>query len=175
MATSSNVCILRSTVTRDVRKTTSEAKLILANMFLKLDHKVCICFDAWSDSGSLNLGTSSSSPVHISSSSSGISSFSSLIPDLSEWNDYQEDLSQKRTSCHDCEGNTSCPASRVSVEQAFSVGGYILDERQSRLTPQNLEAQTLLNDVVKASYTTKNQIIMNKKTEIYDTGSSNNS
>ncbi|KAL6543000.1 hypothetical protein OROHE_010520 [Orobanche hederae] len=38
------------------------------------------------------------------------------------------------------------PASTVSVEQAFSVGGYILDERRSRLTPQNLEAQALLND-----------------------------
>ncbi|KAL6511011.1 hypothetical protein OROGR_022135 [Orobanche gracilis] len=38
------------------------------------------------------------------------------------------------------------PASTVSVEQVFSVGGYILDERRSRLTPQNLEAQALLND-----------------------------
>ncbi|KAL6501772.1 hypothetical protein OROGR_026905 [Orobanche gracilis] len=42
------------------------------------------------------------------------------------------------------------PASTVSVEQAFSVRGYILDERRSRLTPQNLEAQALLNDWVKA-------------------------
>ncbi|KAL6543057.1 hypothetical protein OROHE_010577 [Orobanche hederae] len=41
------------------------------------------------------------------------------------------------------------PASTVSVRQAFSVGGYILDERRSGLTPQNLEAQTLLNDWVK--------------------------
>ncbi|KAL6501123.1 hypothetical protein OROHE_025320 [Orobanche hederae] len=42
------------------------------------------------------------------------------------------------------------PASTVSVEQAFSTGGYNLDERRSRLTPQNLEAQSLMNDWVKA-------------------------
>ncbi|KAL6585087.1 hypothetical protein OROMI_004376 [Orobanche minor] len=42
------------------------------------------------------------------------------------------------------------PASTVSVERAFSTGGYILDERRSRLTPQNLEAHALMNDWVKA-------------------------
>ncbi|KAL6569674.1 hypothetical protein OROMI_014188 [Orobanche minor] len=48
-------------------------------------------------SGSLDLGTGSSSPVHIPSSSSSISSFGFAIPDLGEWNAYQEDLSRKRT------------------------------------------------------------------------------
>lgn len=38
------------------------------------------------------------------------------------------------------------PASTVSVEQAFSVGGYVLDERRSVMTPRNLEAQVLLKD-----------------------------
>ncbi|KAL6575539.1 hypothetical protein OROHE_000916 [Orobanche hederae] len=145
---------------------------------------------ACSYSGSLDLGTGSSSPVHIPSSSS-ISSYGFAIPDLGEWNAYQEDLSRKRTRYQSNayqelenylttfdlgalergpDGNNNLlkwwakrstifpvvatiakeilavPASTVSVEQAFSVGGYILDERRSRLTPQNLEAQALLND-----------------------------
>lgn len=40
----------------------------------------------------------------------------------------------------------ACPSSTVAVEQAFSVGGYILDERRSRLTVENLENQALLDD-----------------------------
>ncbi|KAL6522007.1 hypothetical protein OROMI_031884 [Orobanche minor] len=145
-------------------------------------------------SGSLDLGTGSSSPVNIPTSSS-ISSYGFAIPDLGEWNAYQEDLSRKRTRYQSNayqelenylstfelgalergpDGNNNLlkwwakrstifpvvatiakeilavPASTVSVEQAFSVGGYILDERRSRLTPQNLEAQALLNDWVKA-------------------------
>ncbi|KAL6531182.1 hypothetical protein OROHE_014251 [Orobanche hederae] len=151
-------------------------------------------------SGSFDLGTGSSSPVHIPSSSS-ISSFGFAIPNLGESNAYQEDLSQKRTRYQSNayqelekylttfdlgalergpDGNNNLlkwwakrftifhvvatiakvilavPASTVSVEQAFSVGGYILDERRSRLTPQNIEAQALLNDWVKASYANKN-------------------
>ncbi|KAL6536144.1 hypothetical protein OROHE_012988 [Orobanche hederae] len=185
------------------------------------DQKVCICFDAWSDSGSLNLGTGSSSPVHFSSSSSGISSFGFAIPDLSEWNDYQEDLSPKRTRYQsnayqelenyltNCElgslergtdGNNNLlkglaksstifsvvattvkeilvvPASIVSIEQAFNVGGYILDERRSRLTHQNLEAQTLLNDWVKAELRQQERNYNEQEdSDIYDTGSSNDS
>lgn len=38
------------------------------------------------------------------------------------------------------------PASTVSVEQAFSSGGYMLDERRSTMHPKNLEAQVLLKD-----------------------------
>ncbi|KAL6574274.1 hypothetical protein OROHE_001178 [Orobanche hederae] len=48
-------------------------------------------------SGSLDLGMGSSSPVHIPSSSSSISSFGFAISDLGEWDAYQEDLSRKRT------------------------------------------------------------------------------
>ncbi|KAL6497186.1 hypothetical protein OROGR_029115 [Orobanche gracilis] len=68
------------------------------------------------------------------------------------------------------------PASTVSVEQAFSVGGYILDERRSRLTPQNLEAQALLNDWVKAELR-QQEPNYNKQedSDTYDTGSSNDS
>ncbi|KAL6510877.1 hypothetical protein OROGR_022001 [Orobanche gracilis] len=42
------------------------------------------------------------------------------------------------------------PASTVSVESAFSEGGYMLDERKSRMTPKNLEAQMMLKDATKA-------------------------
>ena len=45
----------------------------------------------------------------------------------------------------------ACPASTIAVEQAFSVGGYILDERRSRLTVENLENQALLDDWTKAA------------------------
>ncbi|KAL6534289.1 hypothetical protein OROHE_013214 [Orobanche hederae] len=175
---------------------------------------------ACSYSGSLDLGTGSSSPVHIPSSSS-ISSYGFAIPDLGEWNAYQEDLSRKRTRYQSNayqelenylttfdlgalergpDGNNNLlkwwakrstifpvvatiakeilavPASTVSVEQAFSVGGYILDERRSRLTPQNLEAQALLNDWVKAELR-QQELNYNEQedSDSYDTGSSNDS
>ncbi|KAL6512967.1 hypothetical protein OROHE_008719 [Orobanche hederae] len=175
---------------------------------------------ACSYSGSLDLGTGSSSPVHIPSSSS-ISSYGFAIPDLGEWNAYQEDLSRKRTRYQNNayqelenylttfdlgalergpDGNNNLlkwwakrstifpvvatiakeilavPASTVSVEQAFSVGGYILDERRSRLTPQNLEAQALLNDWVKAELR-QQELNYNEQedSDSYDTGSSNDS
>ncbi|KAL6495352.1 hypothetical protein OROGR_029915 [Orobanche gracilis] len=172
-------------------------------------------------SGSLDLGTGSSSPVHIPSSSS-TSSFGFAIPDLGEWNAYQEDLSRKRTRYQsnayqelenylttfdlgalerDTDVNNNLlkwwakrstifpvvatiakeilvvPASTVSVEQAFSVGGYILDERRSRLTPQNLEAQALLNDWVKAELRQQEPNYNEQEdSDTYDdTGSSNDS
>ncbi|KAL6514264.1 hypothetical protein OROHE_019251 [Orobanche hederae] len=68
------------------------------------------------------------------------------------------------------------PASTVSVEQAFSTGGYILDERRSRLTPQNLEAQALMNDWVKAELRQQESNYDEQEdSDIYDTGSSNDS
>ncbi|KAL6543992.1 hypothetical protein OROGR_010489 [Orobanche gracilis] len=69
------------------------------------------------------------------------------------------------------------PASTVSVEQAFSVGGYILDERRSRLTPQNLEAQALLNDWVKTELRQQEPNYNEQEdSDTYDdTGSSNDS
>ncbi|KAL6585777.1 hypothetical protein OROMI_002421 [Orobanche minor] len=171
--------------------------------------------------GSLDLGTGSSSPVHIPSSSSSIASFGFAIPELGEWNDYQEELSRKRTRYQSNayqelenylttfelgalergpDGNNNLlkwwakrstifsvvaiiakeilvvPASTVSVEQAFSVGGYILDERRSRLTPQNLEAQALLNDWVKAELRQQEPNYNEQEdSDTYDTGSSNDS
>ncbi|KAL6542325.1 hypothetical protein OROMI_023927 [Orobanche minor] len=67
-------------------------------------------------------------------------------------------------------------ASTIFVEQAFSVGGYILYERRSRLTPQNLEAQTLLNDWVKAELR-QQEVNYNEQeaSDSYDTESSNDS
>ncbi|KAL6540668.1 hypothetical protein OROMI_024551 [Orobanche minor] len=165
-------------------------------------------------SGSLDLGTGSSSPVHIPSSS--ISSFGFAIPDLGEWNAYQEDLSRKRTryqsnayqelenylTTYDLgalergpDGNNNLLkwwAKRstifpvvatiakeilaVSVEQAFSTGGYILDERRSRLTPQNLEAQALMNDWVKAELRQQEPNYDEQEdNDTYDTESSNDS
>ncbi|KAL6569505.1 hypothetical protein OROMI_014019 [Orobanche minor] len=172
-------------------------------------------------SGSLDLGTGSSSPVHIPSSSSSIASFGFAIPELGEWNDYQEELSRKRTRYQSNayqelenylttfelgalergpDGNNNLlkwwakrstifpvvaiiakeilvvPASTVSVEQAFSVGGYILDERRSRLTPQNLEAQALLNDWVKAELRQQEPNYNEQEdSDTYDTGSSDDS
>ncbi|KAL6576757.1 hypothetical protein OROMI_011033 [Orobanche minor] len=172
-------------------------------------------------SGSLDLGTGSSSPVHIPSSSSSIASFVFAIPELGEWNDYQEELSRKRTRYQSNayqelenylttfelgalergpDGNNNLlkwwakrstifpvvaiiakeilavSASTVSVEQAFSVGGYILDERRSRLTPQNLEAQALLNDWVKAELRQQEPNYNEQEdSDTYDTGSSNDS
>ncbi|KAL6579443.1 hypothetical protein OROMI_009659 [Orobanche minor] len=145
----------------------------------------------------------SSYPVHIPSSSSSISSFGFAIPDLGEWNAYQEDLSRKRTryqsnayqelenylTTYDL-GALECgpdvatiakeilavPASTVSVEQAFSTGGYILDERRSRLTPQNLEAQALMDDSVKAElHQQEPNYDEQEDSDTYDTESSNDS
>ncbi|KAL6542025.1 hypothetical protein OROGR_011511 [Orobanche gracilis] len=68
------------------------------------------------------------------------------------------------------------PASTVSVKQAFSTGGYILDERRSRLTPQNLEAQALMNDWVKAELCQQEPNYDEQEdSDTYDTGSSNDS
>ncbi|KAL6533848.1 hypothetical protein OROHE_013681 [Orobanche hederae] len=176
---------------------------------------------AYNYSGSLDLGMSSSSLVHIPSSSSSISSFGFAIPDLGEWNAYQEDLSRKRTkyqsnayqelenylTTYDLgalergpDGNNNLlkwwakrstifpvvatiakeilavPASTVSVEQAFRTGGYILDERRSRLTPQNLEARALMNDWVKAELRQQEPNYDEQEdNDTYDTGSSNES
>ena len=44
----------------------------------------------------------------------------------------------------------AAPVSTVSVEQAFSMGGNILEDRRSRLKPDTLEAQTCLDDWCKA-------------------------
>ena len=44
----------------------------------------------------------------------------------------------------------AAPVSTVSVEQAFSSGGNILDDRRSRLKPETLEAQTCLDDWCRA-------------------------
>lgn len=144
--------------------------------------------------GTLNLGTSSpvrSQPPPPSSQSD----FGFAIPDMGEWQVYQEELTRKRTrhntnayqeldnylTTYDLgalelkpDGSNdilkwwakrstifpvvstiakellAVPASTVSVEQAFSVGGYILDKRRSNLLPENLEAQSLMNDWVKA-------------------------
>ncbi|KAL6524536.1 hypothetical protein OROHE_016207 [Orobanche hederae] len=173
-------------------------------------------------SGSLDLGTGSFSPVHIpSSSSSSISSFGFAVPDLGEWNAYQEDLSRKRTRYQSNayqelenhlttfelgalergpDGNNNLlkwwakrstifpvvatiakeilvvHASTVSVEQAFSTGGYILHERRSRLTSQNLEAQALMNDWVKAELCQQEPNYNEQEdSDIYDAGSSNDS
>ncbi|KAL6562673.1 hypothetical protein OROGR_003680 [Orobanche gracilis] len=73
------------------------------------------------------------------------------IPDLGEWNTYQEDWWAKRSTIFPVFATIAKEilvvlASTVSVEQTFSVEGYILDERRSRLTPQNLDTQALLND-----------------------------
>ncbi|KAL6538024.1 hypothetical protein OROGR_012012 [Orobanche gracilis] len=42
------------------------------------------------------------------------------------------------------------PTSTFPVESAFSEGGYMLDERRSRMIPKNLEAQMMLKDATKA-------------------------
>ncbi|KAL6572715.1 hypothetical protein OROMI_013673 [Orobanche minor] len=148
-------------------------------------------------SGSLDLGMGSSFHVHIPSSSS-ISSFSFAIPDL-ELENYLTTFDLGALE-HGPDGNNNLlewwakrsaifpvvatiakeilvvPASTISVEQAFSTGGYILDERRSRLTPQNLEAQALMNDWVKAELR-QQELNYNEQEEsdTYDTGSSNDS
>jgi hypothetical protein len=43
------------------------------------------------------------------------------------------------------------PISTVSVERAFSAGGNILDDTRSSMNPESLEAQTCMEDWVKAS------------------------
>ncbi|EFH61806.1 hypothetical protein ARALYDRAFT_479822, partial [Arabidopsis lyrata subsp. lyrata] len=46
----------------------------------------------------------------------------------------------------------SSPVSTVSVERAFSMGGQILDETRSRMSPDSLEAQACLDDWTRAEY-----------------------
>ncbi|KAL3638593.1 hypothetical protein CASFOL_016500 [Castilleja foliolosa] len=66
------------------------------------------------------------------------------------------------------------PVSTVSVEQAFSEGGYMLDERRSSLRPHNLEAQMLLHDWANAEdRSQKNVRSSSEESEtFYDTTSS---
>jgi hypothetical protein len=45
----------------------------------------------------------------------------------------------------------ACPVSTVSVERAFSMGGNILSAKRSSLSPDNLEAQCLVNDWTRAA------------------------
>ena len=44
------------------------------------------------------------------------------------------------------------PCSTVAVEQAFSIGGNILDDRRSRLSPDSVEVQICVDDWTKAAY-----------------------
>jgi hAT family C-terminal dimerisation region len=69
------------------------------------------------------------------------------------------------------------PASTVSVEQAFSEGGYILDKRRSSITPDNLEAQCLLHDWVNADRRKQTNIepTGEESETYYDTNSSGES
>lgn len=46
----------------------------------------------------------------------------------------------------------SSPVSTTSVERAFSMGGQILDETRSRMSPDSLEAQACLDDWTRAKY-----------------------
>ncbi|KAI9169555.1 hypothetical protein LWI28_013975 [Acer negundo] len=46
----------------------------------------------------------------------------------------------------------STPVSTVAVEQEFSTGGNILDERRSCLTPKALQIQVCVDDWTKAHY-----------------------
>ncbi|KAI9165216.1 hypothetical protein LWI28_009816 [Acer negundo] len=46
----------------------------------------------------------------------------------------------------------STPVSTVAVEQEFSAGGNILDERHSCLTPKALQIQVCVDDWTKAQY-----------------------
>lgn len=51
------------------------------------------------------------------------------------------------------------PASTVAVEQTFSSGGNILDERRSRLAPESLEAQVCLDDWERANMRRQEELI----------------
>ena len=44
------------------------------------------------------------------------------------------------------------PCSTVTVEQAFSIGGNILDDRRSRLSPDSVEVQICVDDWTKVAY-----------------------
>ena len=46
----------------------------------------------------------------------------------------------------------SSPVSTVSIERAFNMGGQILDETRSRMSPDSLEAQACLDDWTRAGY-----------------------
>ncbi|KAI9200405.1 hypothetical protein LWI28_007288 [Acer negundo] len=46
----------------------------------------------------------------------------------------------------------STPVSTVAVEQEFSAGGNILDERRSCLPPKALQMQVCVDDWTKAQY-----------------------
>ena len=51
----------------------------------------------------------------------------------------------------------ACPVSTVAVEQAFSMGGLVLDDRRSRLTVEHLENQCLMDDWVRAANRAQHQ------------------
>ena len=53
------------------------------------------------------------------------------------------------------------PASTVAVEQIFSAGGLILDDRRSNLTPAALEMQALVDDWTRAQYRAQERLRTN--------------
>ena len=63
----------------------------------------------------------------------------------------------------------STPCSTVEVEQAFSVGGNILDEHRSRLGPESVEMQACVADWTKAQYR-QQEINRNNESEFFNDG-----
>ena len=49
------------------------------------------------------------------------------------------------------------PASTVASESAFSIGGRVLEERRSRLSPDMLDCLMCLKDWDRAQYRTQNR------------------
>jgi hypothetical protein len=60
------------------------------------------------------------------------------------------------------------PASTVAVEQAFSASGIILDEKRSTMSPDSLEAQTCLDDWIKAANRDQ-ELKIDEDSDIYET------
>ncbi|XP_057997545.1 uncharacterized protein LOC131176514 [Hevea brasiliensis] len=63
----------------------------------------------------------------------------------------------------------AAPVSTVAVEQAFSAGGSILDETRSNMVPESLEAQTCLDDWIKAALR-QQEITREGNEDLYDIG-----
>ena len=67
----------------------------------------------------------------------------------------------------------ACPVSTVAVEQTFSAGGNILDERRSTLSPDSLEAQALLDDWTRAEKRIQGMQLSDDEVEDFDTEGTN--
>ncbi|KAL5819888.1 hypothetical protein ACOSQ4_023730 [Xanthoceras sorbifolium] len=61
------------------------------------------------------------------------------------------------------------PVSTVAVEQEFSAGGNVLDERRALLSPDSIQIQVCVDDWTKATYRQQELDLVSDDNDFFDT------